>query len=89
MEDTTAIAAESFLTEQTEVEAILSAAGVLGVELKLVNGTVTATGKVKVNKSRRRHILEKKSTKMKRQLRKGGLAAASDVPRIRRMCPYK
>jgi large subunit ribosomal protein L35 len=48
----------------------------------------TATGKVKVNKSRRRHILEKKTTKMKRQLRKGGLAAASDVPRIRRLCPY-
>ena len=46
MEDTTTIAAESFLTEQTEVEAILSAAGVLSVELKLVNGTVTATGKV-------------------------------------------
>ena len=46
MKDTTTIAAESFLTEQTEVEAILSAAGVLGVELKLINGTVTATGKV-------------------------------------------
>ena len=46
MTETTTIAAESFLTEQTEVEAILSAAGVLGVELKLVNGTVTATGKV-------------------------------------------
>ena len=45
MTETTTIAAESFLTEQTEVEAILSAAGVLGVELKLVNGTVTATGK--------------------------------------------
>ena len=41
MEDTTAIAAESFLTEQTEVEAILSAAGVLGVELKLVNGKIS------------------------------------------------
>ena len=46
MTDTTTIAAESFLTEQTEVEAILSAAGVLGVELKLKGGTVTATGKV-------------------------------------------
>jgi len=45
MTDTTTIAAESFLTEQTEVEAILSAAGVLGVELTLVNGTVTAIGK--------------------------------------------
>lgn len=48
----------------------------------------TASGKIKVNKSRRRHILEKKTTKMKRQLRKGGLAAASDAPRIRRLCPY-
>ena len=45
MTDTTTIAAESFLAEQTEVEAILSAAGVLGVELTLVNGTVTAIGK--------------------------------------------
>tara|TARA_R100000951_G_scaffold87321_1_gene75055 strand:- start:35 stop:442 length:408 start_codon:yes stop_codon:yes gene_type:complete len=44
MEETTTIAAESFLTEQTEVEAILSAAGVLGVELKLIGGRVTATG---------------------------------------------
>ena len=46
MGETTTIAAESFLTEQTEVEAILSAAGVLGVELRLKGGTVTATGKV-------------------------------------------
>ena len=46
MEETTTIAAESFLTEQTEVEAILSAAGALGVELKLKGGRVTATGKV-------------------------------------------
>jgi hypothetical protein len=46
MTETTTIAAESFLTEQTEVEAILSAAGVLGVELKLKGGRVTATGKV-------------------------------------------
>ena len=46
MTETTTIAAESFLSDQTEVEAILSAAGVLGVELKLKGGTVTATGKV-------------------------------------------
>ena len=46
MTDTTTIAAESFLSDQTEVEAILSAAGVLGVELMLKGGTVTATGKV-------------------------------------------
>ena len=46
MTETTTIAAESFLSDQTEVEAILSAAGVLGVELKLIGGRVTATGKV-------------------------------------------
>ena len=46
MEETTTIAAESFLSDQTEVEAILSAAGVLGVELTLKGGRVTATGKV-------------------------------------------
>ena len=46
MTETTTIAAESFLSDQTEVEAILSAAGVLGVELKLKGGRVTATGKV-------------------------------------------
>ena len=33
MEDTTTIAAESFLTEQTAIEAILSAAGVTRVSL--------------------------------------------------------
>jgi len=48
----------------------------------------TGTGKVKVNKSRRRHILEKKTTKMKRQLRKGGLAAQADMKSIRQLCPY-
>ena len=46
MTETTTIAAESFLSDQTEVEAILSAAGVLGVELQLIGGRVTATGKV-------------------------------------------
>jgi hypothetical protein len=62
MEDTTTIAAESFLTEQTEVEAILSAAGVLGVELKLVNGTVTATGKVsKLDPHLKRRIAKAKA----------------------------
>lgn len=48
----------------------------------------TGTGKVKVNRSRRRHILTKKTTKMKRQLRKGGLASSADVGRIRVLCPY-
>ena len=65
MEDTTTIAAESFLTEQTEVEAILSAAGVLGVELKLVNGTVTATGKV----SRLDPYLKRRIAKAKKEIK--------------------
>jgi len=62
MEDTTTIAAESFLSEQTEVEAILSAAGVLGVELKLKGGRVTATGKVsKLDPYLSRRILKAKA----------------------------
>ena len=65
MEETTTIAAESFLTEQTEVEAILSAAGVLGVELKLVNNTVTATGKV----SRLDDYLKRRIAKAKAEIK--------------------
>jgi predicted regulator of amino acid metabolism with ACT domain len=65
MTDTTTIAAESFLTEQTEVEAILSAAGVLGVELKLVNNTVTATGKV----SRLDPYLKRRIAKAKEEIK--------------------
>ena len=65
MTETTTIAAESFLTEQTEVEAILSAAGVLGVELKLVNGTVTATGKV----SRLDDYLKRRIAKAKAEIK--------------------
>jgi large subunit ribosomal protein L35 len=49
----------------------------------------TGTGKVRVNKSRRRHILEKKSRKVKRRLRLGGLASDADMGRIRVLCPYK
>ena len=48
----------------------------------------TGTGKVKINKAVRRHILEKKSRKTKRELRKGGLADASNMAMIRRLCPY-
>ena len=65
MEDTTTIAAESFLTEQTEVEAILSAAGVLGVELKLIGGRVTATGKV----SRLDPYLKRRIAKAKEEIK--------------------
>ncbi len=48
----------------------------------------TGTGKVKINKAFRRHILEKKSRKTKRDLRQGGLAHPSDMAMIRRLCPY-
>ena len=65
MTDTTTIAAESFLSDQTEVEAILSAAAVLGVELKLVNGTVTATGKV----SRLDDYLKRRIAKAKAEIK--------------------
>jgi len=49
---------------------------------------LTGRGKVKLNKAYRRHILTKKSRKTKRNLRKGGLAAAADVGSIRVLCPY-
>ena len=49
----------------------------------------TGTGKVKINRSKRRHLLTKKTTKLKRHLRAGGLAAAADVPSINRLIPYK
>ncbi|MFT7622636.1 MAG: large subunit ribosomal protein L35 [Myxococcota bacterium] len=49
---------------------------------------LTGSGKVKINKAKRRHILTKKSTKLKRHMRQGGLAADVDVPSIKRMIPY-
>ncbi|MDY7103444.1 MAG: 50S ribosomal protein L35 [Actinomycetota bacterium] len=45
---------------------------------------VTGTGKVLHRKANRNHILEKKTTKRKRQLRSDGPVAASDVPRVKR-----
>ena len=65
MTETTTIAAESFLSDQTEVEAILSAAGVLGVELKLIGGRVTATGKV----SRLDDYLKRRIAKAKAEIK--------------------
>ncbi|MBU3914330.1 50S ribosomal protein L35 [bacterium] len=48
---------------------------------------VTGTGKIKRNKANLRHILTKKSPKLKRNLRKAGLIAPSDVASVRRMLP--
>lgn len=48
----------------------------------------TASGGFKCNASHRRHILTKKSTKRKRQLRSPGMLHASDVKSANRMLPY-
>ncbi len=49
----------------------------------------TGTGKVIRNKAYTSHILTKKTTKRKRNLRKSGLVDASDVRRIKRLIPFK
>lgn len=48
----------------------------------------TGSGKFKCNQSHRRHILTKKSTKRKRQLRRATTLHASDAPLVARMLPY-
>ncbi len=48
----------------------------------------TASGGFKCNASHRRHILTKKSTKRKRQLRSPAMLHASDVRSAARMLPY-
>ena len=50
--------------------------------------TVTSTGEFKRNKAYKRHILEKKSQKRKRNMRKAALITAADHERVRRMLPY-
>ena len=47
--------------------------------------SVTGSGEFRRNK---RHILEKKTPKRKRNLRKAALADTSDYKRIRKMLPY-
>ena len=49
---------------------------------------VTKKGKVKLSHANRRHILNKKSTKRKRGLRKAGYAFAADAVTIKRLLPY-
>lgn len=50
---------------------------------------VTKNGKVKRAKAFRSHILNKKSTKRKRHLRKGGYLSAANGATIKSMMPYK
>ena len=50
--------------------------------------TATGTGKFKRNKAYKSHILEKKSPKRKRNLRKAALASAADRARVKKLLPY-
>lgn len=49
---------------------------------------LSGSGKVVRHKAYTSHILTKKSTKRKRNLRKAGVVAPSDAPGIRRILPY-
>ncbi len=48
----------------------------------------TGTGKIKRSKAFTSHILTKKSTKRKRNLRKSGLVDAANAKSIRKILPY-
>ncbi|WP_028585003.1 50S ribosomal protein L35 [Desulfogranum mediterraneum] len=48
----------------------------------------TGSGKIRRAKAFTSHILTKKSTKQKRNLRKAGLIADVDVKAVKRMLPY-
>jgi len=48
----------------------------------------TASGRFKRAQSHRRHILTKKSTKRKRQLRSPSLVSACDTSMLAKMLPY-
>ncbi len=48
----------------------------------------TGTGKLKRNKAYKRHILTKKTTKLKRSLRKPAMVDATNVKNMKKMLPY-
>jgi len=50
--------------------------------------TVTGTGEIRRNKAYKRHILEKKSPKRKRNMRKAALLVAGDYKREIKCLPY-
>ena len=51
--------------------------------------SLTKSGKVKRAKAYKSHILTKKTSKRKRNLRKGTYIAAAEEKNIRRLIPYK
>ena len=48
----------------------------------------TGTGKIKRNKAYTSHILTKKTTKKKRNLRQSGLVDSANAKSIRKILPY-
>lgn len=50
---------------------------------------LTKTGKVKRAHAFKSHILNKKTTKRKRNLRQGAIADVTNTATIRKMIPYK
>ena len=49
---------------------------------------VTGTGKLKRNKAYKRHILTKKTTKTKRNLRKPAITDTTNVKNMKKILPY-
>ncbi len=49
---------------------------------------VTGTGKLKRNKAYKRHILTKKSAKVKRNLRQSAITDATNVKNMKKILPY-
>ena len=49
---------------------------------------VTGTGKLKRNKAYKSHILTKKSTKRKRNLRQATITDATNVKNMKKILPY-
>ena len=49
----------------------------------------TGTGKLKINKAYKSHILTKKSPKTKMNLRKSAIVSEGDAKRVAQLLPYK
>ncbi|MDE6662540.1 MAG: 50S ribosomal protein L35 [Lachnospiraceae bacterium] len=49
---------------------------------------VTGTGKLKRNKAYKRHILTKKTTKLKRNLRKPAMTDKTNIKNMKKILPY-
>lgn len=51
--------------------------------------SITATGKIKRKKAFKNHILNKKSSKRIRSLRKAGFISDGDYAAVKKLIPYK